>query len=85
MTTFAQEQSFRSAVAAAEATRQGAISAAFVAYGFNPANLATYLSAIVSAQTAYTTAVNSAASSNGLDPEIGRNVIPTNWARLAGN
>jgi hypothetical protein len=58
----AAESTFIQAVIAAEAVRQQAKAAAFTTYGFNPANLATYKTALVAADVAYITAVNSASS-----------------------
>jgi hypothetical protein len=42
MATFAAEQTFRNAVAAAEAVRQNSVASAFATYGFVAANLAAY-------------------------------------------
>lgn len=60
------ERTFILAVQAAETTRQAAKAAAFVTYAFTPANLATYQTALASADTAYITAVNTAAGTLGI-------------------
>ena len=62
----AAEITFMAAVSAAESTRQATKSAAFVAYGYVAANLATYKTAIAAADVAYITAVNAAANTSGL-------------------
>ena len=56
MRTPAQEQAFYDAVIAAESVRQGAKAAAQVAYGFVKANYATFVTALVAADTTYMTA-----------------------------
>jgi hypothetical protein len=61
------ERTFILAVATAESNRQAAKAAAFAAYAFVPANLPTYIAAILAADVAYVTAVNAAASASGLD------------------
>lgn len=58
--SFSGEQTFRTAVALAESTRQQSKAAAFVSYAYDPANLATYQTAIADADVAYFTAVNTA-------------------------
>lgn len=58
--SYAGEQTFRAAVIAAEGVRQQAKAVAFVAYGYDPANLTTYQVAIADADVAYFTAVNTA-------------------------
>jgi hypothetical protein len=85
MTTFAAEQTFRNAVAAAEAVRQNSVAAAFAAYNFVAANYATYQTSLAAAQNVYAVSVAAAASTAALDPELGRTPIPTNWAKIAGN
>lgn len=61
----AAEQTFNAAVMKAEGIRQSAYAAAFTAYGFVAANLATYITALEAADNAYVSAVNSAASTLG--------------------
>ncbi len=61
----AAEFVFIKAVAVAEGVRQTAKAAAFATYGFAPANLATYITAIETADNAYITAINSALSTLG--------------------
>lgn len=56
----AAEQTFYVAVRAAEGVRQVAKAAAFAAYGFVQANLATYIAALQTADNAYITSVNAA-------------------------
>lgn len=58
--SFAGEQTFRAAVAVAEAVRQQSKAAAFVTYGYVAANLATYKTSLATADNVYFTAVNSA-------------------------
>jgi hypothetical protein len=65
----APEQTFIAAVNAAENTRQGAKATAlaiYVAAGFTPAARTAYVAALVAADVAYITAVNSAASTAGI-------------------
>jgi hypothetical protein len=85
MSTLSQETVFRLAVSAAEATRQNSIAVAFAAYGYSQAGYATYIAAVASAQATYATSVAIAASTAALDPELGRTLIATNWAKIAGN
>jgi len=74
---------FALAVGAAEAARQLAKSNAFAAYRFNPAGLSTYNSALVSADLAFLTAVNTAASANGIEPTAAlTGPVPTTWATI---
>ena len=58
----AAESTFITAVIAAESIRQAAKASAFITYGYVPANLAAYKTALVAADVAYITAVNSASS-----------------------
>lgn len=60
------EQTFYAAVAVAEGVRQQAKSVAFIAYGYNPANLTTYRTALSDADVAYITAVNTALNASDL-------------------
>ena len=85
MSTLSQETVFRLAVSAAEATRQNSIASAFATYNFVQANLAAYLTSVASAQNAYAVSVAAAAATAQIDPELGRTLIATNWAKIAGN
>lgn len=58
----AAESTFYQTVAKAEAVRQAAKAAAFTTYGFVPANLAAYITALEAADNTYISSVNSAAS-----------------------
>ena len=66
----AAEVTFYQAVSTANQTRQQAYATAFAAYGFVPANLATYRAALVAADVAYVTACNSAASTASISPSV---------------
>jgi hypothetical protein len=68
----ALEVGYWQAVVNANATRQLAIAAAFAAYGYNPSNLATYKTALVAADIAFVTRVNSASTTAGITP----NAVP---------
>lgn len=61
----AAELTFINAVRVAEGVRQAAQAAAFTTYGFVAGNLAAYIAALESADNAYVTSVNSAASTLG--------------------
>lgn len=61
----AKETTFYQAVMTAEGIRQVAKAAAFTTYGFVPANLAAYITALEAADNAYFTSVNSAGSTLG--------------------
>jgi hypothetical protein len=61
----AAELTFCNAVRVAEGVRQVAKAAAFAAYGFVAANLATYIAALQAADNAYVTSVNLAANTLG--------------------
>jgi hypothetical protein len=84
MSTFAAEQTYRTAVATAEAVRQNSKSAAFTTYGFIQANYAAYLTALIAADVAYQTAVVAAANTAAVDPDLGDTLVPTNWAKIGG-
>jgi hypothetical protein len=60
------------AVVNANGVRQAAQQVAFASYGFVAANLATYRAALIAADVAFVTAVDSAASTAGITP----NVVP---------
>jgi hypothetical protein len=87
MSTASQETAFYDACIAAESTRQTAKAAAQVAYGFVKANYATFVTAIVAADTAYATAIVSAATTNGMNPNVGLSgPIPVaRWSKLGGH
>jgi hypothetical protein len=61
----AAEITFRAAVIKAESVRQTAKASAFTTYGFVPANLAAYLTALEAADNTFMASVNSAASTLG--------------------
>jgi hypothetical protein len=86
MSTFAAERIFYDAVNAAEATRQNSKSSAFTTYAFVQANYAAYVAALVAADVAYMTAVVSAASTGGIDPNNGiHGPLPHGrWAKVGG-
>ncbi len=56
------------AIAQAQAVRQTAYAAALTAYGFVAANYATYVTALVTADAAYKTALVTAANAQGISP-----------------
>ena len=62
----AAEQVFIMSVNAAENVRQAAKASAFTTYGFVAANLAAYRTALVAADVAYITSVNTAMSTSAL-------------------
>jgi hypothetical protein len=68
----AAEATLWQAVVSANAVRQAAQSAALATYAFVPANLAAYRAALVAADVAFVTSINSAASTASITP----NVIP---------
>jgi hypothetical protein len=81
----AAQQTFMTAVSAAESTRQQSKAAAFLTYGFVAANLAAYKIALADADVAYITAVN--AASNTSDLQLGNialngPIASSNWAPL---
>jgi hypothetical protein len=71
----AKEQAFIVAVQQAQSVRQSAIAAAFVAYGFVQANLATYIAALETADGAFWTSVVAAGGTNGVSPNA-VNAVP---------
>lgn len=77
MSTPTQEQAFYDAVIAAEGVRQGSKAAAQVTYGFVKANYAAFVAALVAADVAYLTAVTTAATANGMNPNVGLAPIPS--------
>lgn len=62
----AAEVTFANALAVAEGVRQVAKAAAFTTWGFAPAGQATYIAAVLAADVAYITAVNTALNASGL-------------------
>jgi hypothetical protein len=71
MSTAAQETAFYDAVVAAEGVRQSAIAVAQAKYGFVKANYAQFQTDLVSANTTYFTSVVTAATANGMNPNVG--------------
>ncbi len=79
----ALEQAFIVAVTTAEGVRQTSKAAAFVTYGFVAANLATYKAALVAADVAFMTSVNTAATTAGITPiAVESGPIGGNWAAI---
>jgi hypothetical protein len=87
MSTPAQEQAFYDAVIAAEGVRQGSKAAAQVTYGFVKANYAAFVTALVAADTTYFTSVAAAATTAGMNPNVGLSgPIPVaRWSKLGGH
>ncbi len=84
----AAESTFIAAVNAAENTRQnakGTALATYVAAGFTPAARTTYVAALVAADVAYITAVNSPMNTSGLllDNNAHFGPVPYNIATIA--
>jgi len=75
-----KEQAFIAAVIVAQATRQNAYAAAFAAYapsGFGLfANLQTYLGSLVTADNAFYSAVQAAATANGISASVAASLLP---------
>lgn len=67
--SLATENTYRAAVLAAEATRQGSKAAAFATYAWDPANLAAYKVALADADAAYFSSVTTANAA--LDTQVG--------------
>ena len=69
-----KEVAFVTACQVAESTRQAAYASAFATYAPNGfgvfANLATYIAALVTADSAYIDAVQSAATTNGISASV---------------
>lgn len=87
MSTFAAEASLCSAVAAAEAVRQNSKAAAFNTWNFGVGGpYSTYLTALVAADVAFITAVNSAASAAAVPTGavINAPVPHAYWAKVGG-
>jgi hypothetical protein len=81
------EQTFHASVAAAEAVRQNAKSAAVSAYANNPANLATYRSALITADVNFINSVTSAANTAGLSvmPSLNGPLPHGNWCKIGSS
>jgi hypothetical protein len=71
MSTAAQETAFYDAVIAAEQVRQGSIALAQSNYGFVKSKYAQFVTDLVSAQTTYFTSIVTAATTNGINPNVG--------------
>jgi hypothetical protein len=86
MSTPAQEQAFCQAVANAESTRQSAKGSAAATYNFVKANYAAYVTALVAADVAYCNAVITAATANGVSPDvaIADGPIASSWSSKIG-
>lgn len=82
--TKSQELAFYNAVLAAEATRQAAKAAAFSAYNFSQAGLATYKTALIAAEVAYLTSITTAATTNGISPSAAGTSGPihNSWSKV---
>jgi hypothetical protein len=80
------EQTYNTAVTNAASVRQQAYYAALLAYNYVPANYAAYKTALIAADVAYITAVNSAASTAGFHPGVsGFQPVASNWGRINHN
>jgi hypothetical protein len=66
-----QEQAFYDAVIAAESVRQSSKAVAQANYGFVKANYAAFVTALVAADTTYLTSIVTAATANGVNPNVG--------------
>jgi hypothetical protein len=86
MSTAAQETAFYDAVLTAEGVRQSAIAVAQANYGFVKSKYAQFVTDLVSAQTTYFTSVVTAATANGINPNVGTSgPIPcSRQAKLGG-
>jgi hypothetical protein len=71
MSTPTQEQAFYDAVLAAESVRQNSKSVAQSNYGFVKSRYAQFITDLVSADTTYFTSVVTAATANGINPNVG--------------
>lgn len=83
--SFAGEQTYRTAVALAEGTRQQSKAAAFVTYGYVAANYAAYAVAIGDADAAYQASIATAAAALNETPgNIGMNgpIVGAGWTPL---
>jgi len=86
----ALEQAFIASVRAAQGTRQVSYASALATYAPNGfgvfANLATYLAALVTADNAFYSSVQAAASSNGISASVAASLLPGSmygsWASI---
>ncbi len=87
MSTAAQETAFYDAVLAAEAVRQSARATAQATYGFVKSKYAQYVTDLVAAETTYFTSIVTAATANGMNPNVGVNgPIPSaRTAKIGGH
>jgi hypothetical protein len=86
MSTPSQETAFYDAVIVAEGVRQGSRALAQSNYGFVKANYAAFVTALVAADVAYLTAVTTAATANGMNPNVGLAPIPSSrTAKIGGH
>jgi hypothetical protein len=85
MSTAAQETAFYDAVLTAEGVRQSSIAVAQATYGFVKSRYAQFQIDLVSAQTTYLTSIVTAATANGISPNVGLSPIPcARAAKLGG-
>jgi hypothetical protein len=86
MSTASQETAFYDAVLAAEAVRQSSKAVAQQNYGFVKSKYAQFVTDLVSADTTYFTSVITAATANGINPNVGTSgPIPcSRQAKLGG-
>jgi hypothetical protein len=71
MSTPTQETAFYDAVITAEAVRQSAVAVAQANYAFAKSRYAQFQTDLVSAQTTYMTSIVTAATANGINPNVG--------------
>jgi hypothetical protein len=85
MSTATQETAFYDAVIAAEGVRQGSIAVAQANYAFVKSRYAQFVTDLVSAQTTYMTSIVTAATANGISPNVGLSPIPSSrTAKIGG-
>jgi hypothetical protein len=84
MSTPSQEQAFYDAVLAAEAVRQSSKATAQATYGFVKSRYAQFVTDLVSADTTYFTSVVTAATANGINPNVGLAPIPSSRTSKIG-
>lgn len=87
MSTPTQEQAFYDAVLAAEAVRQSSKATAQTTYAFVKSRYAQFITDLVSADTTYFTSVVTAATANGINPNVGTSgPIPVaRWSKIGGH
>ena len=71
MSTAAQETAFYDAVIAAEAVRQNSRAVAQATYAFVKSRYAQFVTDTVAADVAYMTSITTAATANGINPNVG--------------